>query len=191
ILILASLALSGCGRVAPMALPPAPQGRTISKVGQSLARLVGEAKAGDKIALGAGTFEGGVTLPPGVSLTGLGPSKTIIDAKGLAVGLAVEGGSAVEIFGLTIRDARQTNLLIRGASDVAIRGVIASGGITGINLERVTRGRVENSVASGNRYGIVASGGEGVTVVNCSLVGNESLGLSLPSGSKTVAFNNL
>ena len=55
----------------------------------------------------------------------------------------------------------------------------------------MTRGRVENSVAYGNRYGIVASGGDSVTIVNCTIVGNESLGLSLPSGSRTVAFNNL
>ena len=191
LLLLALSLMAGCGRSTSLAVPQKPAGRTISGPGQPLSVLAKEAKAGDCVVLGEGVFEGGTTLPPGVSLAGAGYTKTILEAKGLTFGLAVEGSSAVEIADLTIRNARQANLSIRGSSDVHIRRIQASGGITGINLDRVTRGRVENSIASGNRYGIVASAGEGVAIVNCSIVGNESLGLSLPSGSKTVAFNNL
>ncbi len=114
----------------------------------------------------------------------------MIDATGTAFGLIVQVGSGAEVADLAIRDAGRTGLLVRGASDVAVRRVHASGRITEINLERVTRGRVENSIESRNRCEIVASGGGDVAVVNCTLVDNESLGPSLPSASKTVAFNN-
>ena len=190
IFLLFVLPVDGCGRMTPIALPLKPPGRIISKPGESLASLILQAREGDWIILGEGVYGGGVTLPPGVSLAGLGPSRTIIEARGAAVALTVEGGSGVEVVDLAIRDARRTNLMIRGASDVHVRQVQASGGITGINLENVTRGRVENTIVSRNRYGIVVGGGNEVVIVNCSMVANESLGLGLPSGSRTVAFNN-
>ena len=164
--------------------PPKPAGR-------SLADLAAAARAGDRIALGEGTYEGGVTLPPSVSLVGLGPGRTIIEGRGRPIGLAVEGGSDVEVAGLTIRGAGRTNLQVRGTSGASVRRVHASGAVSGIAFEGVNRGRVEDSVVSGNRYGIVASGGRDVAIVNCSMVGNTSLGLSLPTGERTVAFNNV
>jgi Right handed beta helix region len=191
LLLLGLSLMAGCGRSTSLALPQEPAGRTISRPGQPLSVLAKEARSGDRIVLGEGIFEAGITLPTGVSLIGAGFTKTMLDAKGSTIGLAIDGGSGIEIADLTIRNARQTNLSIKGSSDVNVRRIQASGGITGINLVGVTRGRVENSIVSGNRYGVVASGGEGVAIVNCTMVGNESLGLSLPSGSKTVAFNNV
>ncbi len=51
--------------------------------------------------------------------------------------------------------------------------------------------RVENAISDGNRYGIVVAGGADNIVVNCTVTGNASMGMSLASGSGTVAFNNL
>src|SRR5262249_18692915 len=41
-----------------------------------------------------------------------------------------------------------------------------------------------------NRYGIVVSGGRDNIIVNCTLAQNSSLGLSVPTGEGTLAFNN-
>ena len=82
-------------------------------------------------------------------------------------------------------------MLVRNAEAVVIRRVRVAGCLHGIRLANVTRGRVEGSVVTGNRYGVIIAGGAGNVVVNCTLAGNASLGLSLPSGRGIVAFNNV
>src|SRR4051794_14105813 len=76
ILMLASLA--GCDRapeVPASVEPPAPLRA------KSLADAIAGAQPGDTIVLPTGTFEGGIMLPPRVSLRGAGYRKTIVDAR--------------------------------------------------------------------------------------------------------------
>jgi hypothetical protein len=157
---------------------------------QSLADALATARPGDSISLPAGTYEGGVTIPSGVSLRGAGPFRTILDARKFAIGLTVDGGRGTEVADLAIHGASQTDLLVRGAEATAVRRVRTSGSLNGVNFTDVRRGRIENVISDGNRYGIVVSGGRENVVVNCTMVGNASVGLSLPSGERTVAFNN-
>src|SRR5262245_20261293 len=89
VLILAlSPPLSGCDRS-----PPAPAGgEAATERARTLADAVASARPGDTIVLPTGTYEGGIRLPPRVSLRGAGARKTIIDARKVEVGLAIEGG---------------------------------------------------------------------------------------------------
>jgi hypothetical protein len=177
---------SGCDRSArpPAGVEAAPV-RAIS-----LADAVASAQPGDTIVLPMGTYEGGVTLPPRVSLRGAGYRRTIVDARKAEVGVAVEGGEGAEVSDLTVWGASKTDVLVVGASGFALRRVRTTGGLNGVNFADVTAGRIENVISDDNRYGIVVSGGRGNAVVNCTLAGNSSLGLSFPSGEGMLAFNN-
>jgi len=157
---------------------------------EDLPNRLKSARPGQTISLPAGEFHGGVTLPAGVSLKGAGYGKTIIDASGAENGLRVSGKDAV-ISDLTVRGATGANVFIDGATNVTLRRVRSMGGLMGVNLSNSKGCRVENVVADGNRYGIVLTGGEGNVVVNCTMAGNASLGLSLSSGKTLTAFNNL
>jgi Right handed beta helix region len=189
LMIGASLAIAGCaGR--PNATSSSTRPEPAPVRAETLIDAVATARPGDTIALPAGTFEGGITLPPGVSLHGAGPFRTILDARKVEVGLAIEGGRGAEVADLAIRGASKTDLLVHGAAEAAVRRVRTSESLNGINFADVTRGRIENVISDGNRYGIVVSGGRDNVVVNCTLARNASLGLSLPSGARTLAFNN-
>jgi hypothetical protein len=179
---------SGCGREAA---PPVDVESMPVHAG-TLADAVAAAQPGDTIVLPAGIYEAGITLPPRVGLRGAGYRKTILDARNAEVGLAIEGADGAEIADLTVWGAGETraDVLVRGGANLALRRVRATGGLNGVNFAGVTNGRIENVVCDENRYGIVVSGGRGNAVVNCTVVRNSSLGLSFPSGEKTLVFNN-
>ena len=141
--------------------------------------------------LPAGEFRGGVTVPVGVSLRGAGYGNTIIDAAGAENGLVIAGGHGAVLGDLTVRGATGANVLVEGAEQVIVRRVRATGGLIGISLQGSSAVRVENAISDGNRYGIMISGGDGNTVVNCTVTNNASMGLGFSSGNGTVAFNNL
>lgn len=156
---------------------------------QDLSKLL-NVKPGSTVTLPAGTFRGGVTIPAGVRLQGAGYGKTIIDAAGLPNGITVSGDKATTISNLTVRGATGANILVQGAADASIRKVRAVGGLIGISCQDSKSCRIENSICDGNRYGLVVTGGEHNVVVDCTVAGNASLGMSFPSGKGTVAFNN-
>jgi hypothetical protein len=114
----------------------------------------------------------------------------LLDARKSEVGLSLEGGTGSEISDLAIRGASRVNILIKNATDVAVRRVRTTGGLIGLEFEGVTRGRAENIVSDNNRYGIISGGGRANVIVNCTLARNASLGISIPSGSQVSAFNN-
>ncbi len=164
-------------------------GDTIPAAAGKLDEAIARAKPGDVITLPAGTVPGGIRLPAGVGLRGAGYRETTIDAGKAEAGVSIDAGSGAEVSDLTIRGG-MTGLLARGASGVVVRRVRATGAINGIRFVDVTGGRIENVVSDGNRYGIIVSGGRDDVVVNCTVAGNESLGLSLASGEGHAAFNN-
>jgi hypothetical protein len=158
--------------------------------GKTLPEAVAAARPGDLIVLPAGTFPGGIRLPGGVGLRGAGHRATTLEARGAEVGLTIAGGEGAEIADLSIVGAAKTNLLVKGATRVAIRRVRSTGGINGVHFADVVDGRIENVISAGNRYGILINGGRGNTVVNSTMADNTSLGLSLASGVGPSAFNN-
>jgi hypothetical protein len=200
--ILVSLVAAGCGRTgsqqpaepvgtgggkAELQEPAAP---VVKGEPTFLEAAVSRAKSGDVITLPEGTFPAGVKLPDGVSLRGAGFRKTILDARKAEVGLTINGGSGAEVADLTITGASRTNLVVKGASGVAVRRVRTTGSINGIQFTDVAKGRIENVVSDDNRYGILVGGGSDNVVVNCTLARNAGIGLSLASGTRPLAFNN-
>lgn len=156
-----------------------------------LKSAIAKAKPGDTIVLAAGTYLAPIELPAGVGVKGAGRHATIIDARAQAIGVSTEGGSNAEIADLTVMGAKQTNIKVASTKGTKIRGVRSVGGINGISFTNVENGRIENTIADENRYGIVVSGGKNVVVVNCTLARNGSIGLSLPVGERPIAFNNV
>ena len=148
------------------------------------------AKPGQTVELPAGEFRGGVTLPAGVSLKGAGYGKTVIDAKGAENGIAIVKGDGSAVRDLTVRGALSANILVRDANQAVLERVRTTGGLIGVSLNGARAARVENVISDANRYGIVVAGGEDNTIVNCTMADNASLGLSLSSGVRAVAFNN-
>ncbi len=156
----------------------------------SLAHAVAGARPGTTVQLVAGTYQGGVTLPPGVSLRGAGYARTIIDASGQPVGIDVAGGAKATIAELTVCGATRIDIAVHDSSGTVVRGVRTTGSINGVTFSNVNGGRMENVLSDGNRYGLVAGAGKHNVIVNCTAARNSSLGISLPAGDGTVVFNN-
>lgn len=149
-----------------------------------------EAAPGTTVVLPAGTFRGPASLPAGVGLKGAGFDKTIIDAGGAQIGLAVADGNNVEISDLTVRGAMICNLVVKNAVSPRISRVRVTGANLGMSFVDVQGGRIENAIIAHNVNGLAVSGGKDNVVVNCTIADNSDLGLSLPSGQNTIVFNN-
>ena len=156
----------------------------------SLATELAGAKAGKTVKLSAGTYQGGVTIPPGVSLQGAGAGKTIINAGGKPIGLEIVGGARAIIADLTVAGATRINVSVSGTTGTLLQRLRITGSINGATFNNVSGGRMENIVSDANRYGLVMSGGSNNVIVNCTSARNSGLGISLPSGNNPVVFNN-
>jgi outer membrane protein assembly factor BamB len=122
----------------------------------SLAGALGAAQPGDVITLGAGTYTLTETLRirAGVSIQGAGAGATILDGRGLAVGVSFDGASGGKKTGLD-------GVTVTGADTC----VVVSDGATGIS---VTHAIVRDCKTAG--VAVKATGG--VDIVNATLVGN-------------------
>jgi parallel beta-helix repeat protein len=141
------------------------------------------ARPGETVVLPAGEFQGGVTVPEGVSLQGAGFGETILTGGGLTV----EGGRGAVISDLSVHGA---GIVVNDAESVTVARVRTTGTATGLLLHGVTAGRIENCVSDRNNRGIAVSGGEGCIVVNCTIANCPDVGLSLANCPGTVVFNN-
>jgi len=147
----------------------------------SLAAALLAAQPGDVVHVGAGRMRVGDTLrlPPGVTMEGAGPQRTIIDATGRDTGVSLDGsvaGQPTQLRSLTITGARTgvavgnvhaarlTNVIVRDSSDAGIN-VGAAGTAILRNATLVANGRaavsfgallVKNSLVTGNYTGLVA-----------------------------------
>ncbi len=158
---------------------------------KSLATLLTKAKAGTTFVLPAGTFPGGLTLPPGVSLRGAGYAQTTLDAGTNPAGIAIKGGEGSRIEDLSIQTKGTAALIVEDARNVEIRRVRIRGGALGIQWARVQDGRIENSIVAESLVGLSLSHVRAATVVNCTFTGNASVGLSLSDTENVTVFNNV
>jgi hypothetical protein len=153
------------------------------------ARIEG-APAGSTVGLPAGRLEmADVQLPAGVTLSGAGYQRTVIDAAKGTDGLRVTNGCAVR--NLTVRKAPGAGISVKAAADVLISGVRVEKCMTGVVLNGAERFRLENSILFANRTGLAGAGGTAVCVVNNTFYNNNSLGLSLIGTKEAAAFNNV
>jgi parallel beta-helix repeat protein len=156
-----------------------------------LAAAVRTAGKGQEVRVPEGIHAvGGVVIPAGITLVGAGPDKTVLKATAAGDAIVVEGDD-VTISDLSIRGARQSGLLVREAAGVTIARVGVHECLTGILADDASDLRIENTVASGNRTGIALSRSRRSTLVNCTLVDNRVLALSLAGGERPVVFNNI
>ena len=156
-----------------------------------LAAAVKAAGNGGVIRVPEGTHAvGELAIPAGVSLVGAGPGKTVLDAATSGDAIVIKG-DGVTISDLSIRAARQSGVLVRGASKVTLARIDVRHCLTGILADGAADLRIENSVAAGNRIGIALTRSRASTVVNCTLVDNLVLALSIAGGERAVVFNNV
>ncbi len=191
--VLVLVLAAGCGSSTINGTPRSHEVDEAAPPASTLADAVATAQSGDTINLPAGIFPGGLTLPPGVSIHGAGYRQTIIDARNLPLGFHIKAGGPAEIADLTIwsSGATRSGILVQDAHRIVLRRLRVNGGLNGIDLAKVDDGRVENVICDGNRYGIVVSGGNRSTVVNCTIARCTGTALSGSSGTGVVAFNNV
>ena len=152
----------------------------------ALAPLVSEARPGDIVQLGDGTYTGPVTVPAGVIVRGLGASRTVIDG-GDATAVVLQrnarlehirasGGptrvgwfpcAVVEVEGpyATLLGCRVDGHVMVRADDVVIRATAASG-VVADGADRLT---VSRSQFAGMRWdvGVHLIGGSGHEIDSC------------------------
>ena len=144
-----------------------------------LAPAVAAAHDGDTIKIGAGTYDGGVTVDVSVKLVGAGATSTIISGGGPVVTIGEFGASS--------------------EPTVSIDGVTITGGITQSSPESTPFTGQEGVFAAGGGVEIPPnadfSGGAKVTIANSVITGNRvapsdtaPVGPDCPSGPCPFAF---
>ena len=156
----AAAAAAGSGTVAAATLTVCPSGCAFSQI----APAVAAAKDGDTIAIGPGTYQGGVTIDVSVKLTGAGPGRTIISGGGPVLTIGTFGAASeptVSIDGVTITGG-VTRSSPESVPCTGKEGVRAAGG--GIEVPPST----DFSGGACNDFG----GGATVTITNSVITGN-------------------
>lgn len=139
VLMMKSLALS-----AVLSLPLAAATLCVSTDGQggctkTIGAAVTAASANDTINIAPGTYHESVVIGKAVSLLGLDPAKTIIDATGLPNGIYVNGIdnsslAGVTISGLTVENANYEGILVANSSSITISGNVVTGNNKGLSV---------------------------------------------------------
>ncbi|MES1164338.1 MAG: fibronectin type III domain-containing protein, partial [Verrucomicrobiota bacterium] len=166
----------------------------------SLRAAVESATAGDMVLLGVGTYPLSSTLQVagGVTVTGAGAGRTILDGRGLAVGISftatdpkaatgldkatVSGADTCISVGASATGIELTHLV---AHDCPTAGVaVAAGGTAaivnatlvgnGIALDAAGSATIKNSLVSANHVGLAVEGAGGLTSSYDDLFGNQT-----------------
>jgi hypothetical protein len=149
---MAALLLLASGQAHAATLNVCPSGCQYAQLAPALAA----AHKGDTIRIGAGTYDGGVTIDVSVKLVGAGAGSTIISGGGPVVTIG-EYGAAAE-------------------PTVSIQGVTITGGITRSSPESTPFTGQEGVFAAGGGVEIPPnadfSGGATVTIANSVITGN-------------------
>jgi parallel beta-helix repeat protein len=109
----------------------------------TIGAAVSAAAAGDTVSVAAGTYKETVTIGVPLSLVGVDAATTVIEAKGLATGIYVNGIdnknlAGVFISGFTVQNANFEGILVANASGVTISGNIVQGNNVSLNYTAQT-----------------------------------------------------
>jgi len=110
---------------------------------KTIGAAVSASAAGDTVSVAAGTYPETVTISQPLILTGADAATTIIEAKGLATGIYVDGIdnkglTGVFVSGFTVQNANFEGILVANASRVTISGNIVQGSNKSLNLAQST-----------------------------------------------------
>lgn len=153
---------------------------------------IATASAGQTIELPEGEMAiGDISVPAGVIVRGAGYRKTVINAAGFRHGLVLKDVNGGQLSDLAIRGASECGVLARNANQVTLARLMLTENLTGVLLDNVGQSRCENLVIAGNRTGAIVSGAIDTAVVNCSLIDNRAIALSVSGSQRVAIFNNL
>ncbi|HET6282730.1 MAG TPA: PQQ-binding-like beta-propeller repeat protein, partial [Polyangia bacterium] len=158
-----------------------------------LATALQSATPGTVITLGAGTFNLSDTIrvPGGVTLQGAGPSRTILDARGLAVGVTLEGSAAgqpTQMSKLTVTGAT-VGVAFRDTRDAVLRNVIIRDNTeAGVEVSANASAQVMNATLLRNQNGVKSFGS--VLVKNSVLAQGHTAFWSDSSNAIASKFND-
>lgn len=159
---------------------------------EDLTKQLAAAKKGAVIQLQPRTYEvGDLVIPAGVTLRGAGYNKTVIDAAAHKTGVVIRGNAGAAVSDLTVRNARETGVLVSQASDVSLSRLKISSNLTGLLLDKLTGGRLENLLVIKNRTGAALAQDTATSVANCSFVDNMAIALTISKANNVAVFNNL
>jgi len=179
----------------------------------SLRAAVENAMAGDMVLLGAGTYPLSSTLhvAGGVTVTGAGAGRTILDGRGLAVGVSfnatdpkaptgldkatVSGAATCVSVGASATGIELTHLV---AHDCATAGIaVAAGGTAavvnatladnGVGLDATGSASIKNSLVSGNHVGLAVESSGSLTSSYDDLFGNQTDRQAVAAGTGDLA----
>ncbi len=159
-IVAAAATAAASGHASAATLTVCPSGCAFSQIGPAVAA----ASSGDTIAIGPGTYQGGVTIDVSVKLTGAGPGRTIISGGGPVLTIGTFGAASeptVSIEGVTITGG-VTRSSPESVPCTGKAGVWAAGG--GIEVPPST----DFSGGACNDFG----GGATVTITNSVITGN-------------------
>jgi len=144
-----------------------------------LAPLLHDVSPGDIVQLGDGTYNGPVTVPAGVVVRGLGPSRTLISGGGLT---AVNLQRNARIEHLCVDDGPR-RIASFPSPTVEVQGPYAT--ILGCRVDGHVVVRADDVLVKATAaFGVVAEGGERLTVSRCDLTGMcWDVGIHLIGGS--------
>jgi hypothetical protein len=155
------------------------------------AQLAG-AKKGAVITLAARTYDvGDLVVPDGVTLRGAGYDQTILNAAGHANGVVIQGRRGARVTDLAVRNARESGVLVSQSTEITLARLSVIGNLTGLLLDRVSKGRIENLVVAKNRTGASLAGNADTVLANCSFVDNTAIALTVSGAARVAIFNNL
>jgi Periplasmic copper-binding protein (NosD) len=155
-------------------------------------RRIESAAAGQVIQLPDGEIAlGDVTIPAGVHLRGAGYRKTIVNAASFRNGFIIRNSSGSEISDLAVRNARENAILLSHSDHVTLARLELRGNLTGLLIDRLAHGRVENLIIAKNRTGASLALCENTVLTNCTVADNTAIALTVSGARHVAIFNNL
>jgi hypothetical protein len=155
-------------------------------------KRIESAGAGQVVELPAGEIAlGDVTIPAGVHVRGAGFNKTIVNASSFRNGFVIASGSKSEISDLAVRNARENAIIVRQADHVTLARLELQGNLTGLLIDHLNDGRIENLIVAKNRTGASVAACQNTLLTNCTFADNSAIAVSISGAERVAIFNNL
>lgn len=148
------------------------------------------AKPHQVIELPAGSISlGDVIVPPGVQVHGAGAEMTTVVSAGHKDGFFLSSGS--KLSDLTVREALENGVHVSKAVGVNVTNVRSIACLTGLLVDHADQFRGTNLVLAKNRSGGSLLTVSNSAIINCTIVDDTAIGLTVSRANHVAIFNNL